>query len=169
MPIKDIEKRNEYQNELRKRKRRERGLQKQGRKPTLITPETIQESKENRKQWESVWRKSYLEYSPQKRLLWAAKKRAKEKGLPFDLIESDLVIPKYCPYLGIELTTHAPRGTIRDSVCSLDRVIPELGYVKTNVEVISHLANTMKQAATIDQLICFSKHILEKFNERIST
>lgn len=163
MPIKDPDKRRQYLNEYKKRKRRERGLQKTGRTPSLTTPEAVQVSKDNRKLWEKEWRREYFTNSPQKRLLWAAKKRAKEKGLPFNLEETDIVVPTHCPYLGVELTTNARRGTDRKTVCSLDRIVPELGYVKGNVEVISHLANTMKQAATKEELILFAEALLRKF------
>lgn len=157
------EARNEYARAYRKRKRRERGLQKSGRKPTLLTPELVELSKENRKEWEKGWKKQYNQNSPQKRLLWAAKRRAKDKKLPFDLVEEDIVIPTHCPYIGIELSVTAPRGSNRRTVMSLDRIIPELGYIKGNVQVISHLANTMKQDASIQELTTFANHVLDTF------
>ena len=39
---------------------------------------------------------------------------------------------------------------------SLDRIIPELGYVPGNVQVISHQANTMKSNATLKELKAFA-------------
>lgn len=110
-------------------------------------------------------RTEYCKANPEKRLLWAATRRAKDQALPFDLVEEDIIIPTHCPYLGIELTHHAPRGTNRGSVCSLDRIIPELGYVKGNVEVISHKANSMKQWSNTKELLLFAKHVLMKFDE----
>jgi len=108
-------------------------------------------------------RKKYLENKPEKRLIWSAKKRSKEQKLPFNLTEEDIKIPTHCPYLGIELTTHAPRGTSRATVCSLDKIDPKLGYVVGNVEVISHQANSMKQWASREELLRFSKYVLERF------
>lgn len=128
------------------------------------TDEQNKRAAKNRREWEKGWRKEYLEYSPQKRMIWSARKRAKDKGLPFNIEESDILIPSTCPYLSIPLTTHAKQGTTRDNVCSLDRIVPELGYVKGNIEVISHLANTMKQAASKEQLISFAQHVLERFS-----
>ena len=82
------------------------------------------------------WRKEYCDKHPQKRLLWAAKKRAKEQNLPFNIEESDIIIPSKCPYLNIDLVTSSRRGDSRENVLSLDKIIPELGYIKGNVEVI---------------------------------
>ena len=41
------------------------------------------------------WKKQYFEKNPTKRLLWAAKKRAKENQLEFNIEESDIIIPSY--------------------------------------------------------------------------
>jgi hypothetical protein len=73
------------------------------------------------------------------------------KGVPFSLSSADISIPKYCPVLGIELRVNE-RHVGPDSP-SIDRIIPELGYVPGNVIVVSHLANTIKSYATVDQLL----------------
>jgi hypothetical protein len=147
--------------------RRKRGLQKCGRKENTEEQNIL--AKEKRKEWEKEWRTEYNKINPQKKLLWAAKKRAKEKNLPFNITEDDIIIPKVCPYLGIEFTDNAKRGTDRKTVMSLDRIIPELGYVKGNIEVISHRANTMKSASTKEELILFAKRVLEKFDDSKSS
>lgn len=110
------------------------------------------------------WRRQYTKDHPEKRLLWAAKKRAKEHNLPFNLEENDIIIPLYCPYLGIKLSTTSQRGDSRENVCSLDKIVPNLGYVKGNVEVISHLANTMKSNATKEQLLKFANEIQRRYS-----
>jgi hypothetical protein len=46
----------------------------------------------------------------------------------------------------------------------LDKIIPELGYVKGNVRIISTLANTMKSNAIKDQLLTFAKNIESYMN-----
>jgi hypothetical protein len=85
-----------------------------------------------------------------KRLLSAARTRAKKKGIPFGISENDIIIPKLCPILGLELR-------VSDNVMShnsptLDRTIGELGYIPGNVLVISAKANTIKSNATLEEL-----------------
>ena len=87
-----------------------------------------------------------------------ARYRAKKKGLPFDITEEDLgEYPKFCPLLGIPMyhePTRCNTGYVgsKPHAPSLDRIIPELGYVKGNVWFISNKANTMKQDATLADL-----------------
>lgn len=83
--------------------------------------------------------------------LWsAAKERATKFDLPFNIVLDDIVIPEYCPILGIKL--QRGKGKQHGPSPSLDRVFPELGYVKGNIAVISHRANSLKQNATIENL-----------------
>ena len=83
---------------------------------------------------------------PEGFLLTWAKYRAKTKGLPFNLDLSDIQIPKLCPILGIELKC-GKRGN--PTAPSLDRHVPELGYVKGNVFVVSRRANYLKADGTL--------------------
>jgi hypothetical protein len=86
------------------------------------------------------------------RTLWqSAKRRAKEKGLMFDIDVSDVIVPAVCPVLGIPLAISV--GKVAQNSPTLDRIIPSLGYVKGNVMVISHRANTIKQDATPEELL----------------
>ena len=80
-----------------------------------------------------------------------AEKRAKEKGLPFDLCVEDVQIPEYCPILGIKLEVGIGRGP-SDSSPSLDRIYPNLGYVKDNIIVISMRANKIKSDVSVDDI-----------------
>lgn len=50
---------------------------------------------------------------------------------------------------------------------SIDKIIPNLGYVPGNVKVISFMANHMKSHATKEQLLSFSKNIVEYLNDEI--
>lgn len=85
-----------------------------------------------------------------KKLLYAAKQRAKKDGTPFALVESDLRIPERCPVLGIELKRS--EGGPRDGSPSLDRFVPQRGYIPGNVHVISFRANSIKGTYSTEQL-----------------
>lgn len=87
----------------------------------------------------------------QDRLYNSAKRRAKVYGLSFNISKQDVVVPKYCPVLGIPLIV----GTLHshDFSPSLDRIIPDKGYVKGNIVVVSHKANTIKNNATVDEIL----------------
>ena len=92
-------------------------------------------------------------------MLTAAKKRAAKKNLEFNLTKEDIILPEFCPILGIKLE----KGTKNNYsyTYSLDRIDNSKGYVKGNVQVISQLANSMKNAATPQQLKSFSENILQ--------
>lgn len=83
-------------------------------------------------------------------LLSSMKKRAKKKNLPFNVGIEDVIIPEFCPVLGIKLCCGI--GKTLPSSPTIDRFVPELGYVKGNIFVISHRANTIKQDADINEV-----------------
>lgn len=82
-------------------------------------------------------------------LVTSAKTRATAKGLPFDLTPEDLTLPEFCPVLGIALSWG---NVITNETPSIDRVKPELGYVKGNCNIISMKANRLKNNATKEEL-----------------
>jgi hypothetical protein len=92
-----------------------------------------------------------------KYILNAARTRAKESGLEFDLTLDDLEIPDICPVLGIPLSIGGlgEKWNRTDGSPSIDRTNPALGYVKGNVKVISWLANCIKRD-------CYDPEIFEK-------
>lgn len=103
----------------------------------------------------------YLESNLESALFRSAKARAKLKNIEFLLEKDDIVIPEYCPYLGTPLTRCRGEGAIWTNP-SVDRINNKLGYVKTNIEIISRKANVMKQDATIEELIAFAIGVLKK-------
>lgn len=86
-----------------------------------------------------------------------AKIRAKEKNMPFNITIKDLIIPVYCPVLGIKIEHGI--GKPHDGSPSLDRLIPELGYVKGNIVVISHKANMIKSIGTAEEHLKVAEYI----------
>lgn len=85
-------------------------------------------------------------------IMWkCAQQRAHRKNIPFNISHDDVVMPEKCPLLGILLQRQKGR-LFHDSSPSLDRIKPELGYVKGNIQVISFRANRIKCNATLDEL-----------------
>lgn len=108
-------------------------------------------------------RKKNSEPDPRLRMYRSAKATAKKKLVPFSIKPSDIPMPKVCKYLGITIDYRRAweRGTLVSfDAPSIDRVIPSLGYVVGNIQVISSLANRMKSDATIEQLIAFAEGVL---------
>lgn len=95
--------------------------------------------------------------NPEKVLVSLAKQRAKLVGVPFKLTALDVRIPHRCPILGIPLK----RGERihGDASPTLDRIVPKKGYVRGNVQVISALANRMKNNASPRHLRLFASWI----------
>jgi hypothetical protein len=98
-----------------------------------------------------------LKRAPEITLFYNAKNRAKAKGLSFDIEFSDIVFPDVCPILGIALKVSA--GFASPNSPSIDRIDPSLGYVKGNIQIISHKANTIKSNATLDELKSVIRHM----------
>lgn len=84
--------------------------------------------------------------------LWRwAKRRAEKNGVPFEITPDDIVVPRYCPILGIELCKSDTR-TSHEASATLDRINPTRGYVRGNVLVISDRANRSKSNLTTAEL-----------------
>lgn len=113
-----------------------------------------EDNKEKRIQYSKDYREKYLE----RVLFQNAKKRANKKGIAFEITEQDIVIPEYCPYLRCKIEKVKGDRTLSPS---LDRIVPSLGYVKGNIQVISDKANRMKNDATQDELVTFAESVLK--------
>ena len=97
------------------------------------------------------------------RTLSHIKSRAKKSGIPFNLSTEYAVsiAVDTCPALGVKLAWAERNGRQANSP-SLDKIIPELGYVEGNVMWLSNKANMMKNDATKDQLKKFANWILKE-------
>lgn len=108
-------------------------------------------------------RKMARRIDPRQDLLRDAKKRSKKKNLEFSITIDDIIITKVCPILGIMMEVND--GKFSDNSPTLDRVDNSKGYLPNNIMVISYLANKMKNSASKEQLIKFSRFMLEFYSE----
>jgi len=78
-----------------------------------------------------------------KKLLAMAKNRAKTKGLPFDLtIEHMMELwDGSCAISGVELDLEPAGGRVARRAPSIDRIIPEYGYVQGNIRIVTYQVN----------------------------
>lgn len=120
-------------------------------------PEVI----ERKADWYQNKRSNFSMEDRFKEIIRRVKARAKLKNVPFNLEWTDLVKTDVCPILEIPLNWDmVSEGGRSIDTPSLDRIIPELGYVKGNVRFISNLANMMKSSATKEQIQTFCKNII---------
>lgn len=107
--------------------------------------------------------KEYPLIDSRRKLFYASKKRAKEKGLSFEITVEDIVIPKYCPVFGIELKAAVGGGTVSvarlENSPTLDRIDNAKGYTPDNIAVISLRANNLKRDATLYEMQCLAFHM----------
>jgi hypothetical protein len=92
-------------------------------------------------------RKHGLSKTPAYTMFYDARKRAHQFGVPFSIEPTDIVVPTICPVLGVVLDSSS-----RDTTPSLDRMRPALGYIPSNVRVISFRANRIKSDASVAEL-----------------
>ena len=97
---------------------------------------------------------------PRYKMFHNAKHRAKKKGLPFTIVMEDIIIPTLCPLLEIPILFTGDKTSPNNP--SLDRITPGsiIGYVPSNIQVISARANWLKADATKEELelIVFSMY-----------
>lgn len=118
-------------------------------------------------------KKCYVEYHhkdhlerPARYLLHGAKDRAKRDGLPLDITEGDIIVPEFCPDLCLLLMP--AKGKVKPNSPTLDRIIPELGYTKGNIRVVSSASNRMKQETTLLQSARIWGNVLKSLPEGYS-
>jgi len=103
-----------------------------------------------------------------KEVLRSAKRRAKLNKLPFNITYKYLksIFPKdgMCP---IFFTTLGFSLKDRFKSASLDRILPECGYIKGNVQWISLRANTIKNNAHPFELMRVARYLVKQLNIKI--
>lgn len=108
-------------------------------------------------------KKRYRQNNAEKEIVRGARVRAKQKQLPFDLQEEDIMIPQVCPVFGTPLQK-GEKFVSPDSP-TLDRIVPEKGYVKGNVIVVSSKANMIKSSATPEEIIAVGEYYKKLLEE----
>ena len=105
-------------------------------------------------------------------LVSGARRRAVKKNLLFDidldyvrsLVGENAELASHCPVLGMPLDWSCHRnngGKILPNSPSLDRIDSKRGYVKGNIWIISHRANTIKSDATHEELKLVTRKVGE--------
>ncbi len=99
-------------------------------------------------------RERYMNTPANLRLYKEAERRAKKKNQKFDISPSDIIVPEFCPvFSDILLDSH------KLYACpSLDRLDNTKGYIRGNIRVISHKANSIKGFATAEELYRVAKY-----------
>lgn len=91
--------------------------------------------------------------------LWkGAKRRATDRGLDFNIEVSDIHVPDICPLLNIEIIIGGSRETLGNAP-ALDRIENHKGYVKGNIWVISHRANSAKRDLSVAEF-CYAADVM---------
>jgi hypothetical protein len=162
MPHKDPEKRAEYskkyyqENKEKRKEQNKKYYQENKEKQMERNKKYYQENKEKINKHAKQYRLENKEHW----MCCTSKVRAKQKNLPFNLSTEYLkeIWPEdnKCPALGI--TMKKGDFCVTDHSPTLDRIIPELGYTKGNVQVVSALANRIMSDATVDQVMAVAKH-----------
>lgn len=105
----------------------------------------------------------YAENNREKILLTSSKQRAEKSNIEHTISEEDIIIPELCPFLNIPLTTFRGRGRQKTNA-SIDRIDSTKGYIPGNIQIISDLANRMKQDASQQELITFAQGVLRLYD-----
>jgi len=114
--------------------------------------EWVKKNKKHLKKYQAQW----LKQNPERRIFYQIKSKARKDGVAFNLTLEDIVIPKVCPVFGVPFDK---KNKLRTT--SVDRKNNNKGYVKGNIQIISGLANVMKNRATPAELLLFAEWIIK--------
>lgn len=126
----------------------------------------------NREARRLLGKKAYQETrdtSPWLHMVWDAKRRAKEKGQPFDLTPEwasarwtgrcEITNIAFERGAGLHKGPHTRAATI-------DKIEPKLGYVKNNCRIILQAVNALKGTLTDEDMLETAKAIVAFFDPR---
>lgn len=86
-------------------------------------------------------------------LYHGAKARCGKNNLDFNLTLEDIIIPDLCPVFGLPFNKKSSDYFSNSMGPSIDRINPDIGYIKGNIVIVSCRANSIKNNATINELI----------------
>lgn len=92
-------------------------------------------------------------------MLSNARKRANKKGITFDLVKEDIIIPEICPILKVPFEIGTKDNY--DYTPTIDRIDNSKGYTKDNIQIITNKANSMKNSADFTMLVNFAEYVKE--------
>ena len=121
---------------------------------------------QRRIEYQKYYEKYDRKWNVEGMLYRSAKRRAKTYGVPFTLKHADIIVPEYCPVLGIKLKNE--RGKMCESSTTMYRLYPEKGYTKKNICIMSNRANRIKSDASIEDLekiLAFMRQRLDKYKK----
>jgi hypothetical protein len=117
----------------------------------------------------SVYQRDVVLKDPRRRLWLSSYQNAKARGIEHSIRPKQIKLPPTCKYLGITIDYRraSERRRLRSyDAPSIDRINPARGYTPDNVQVISDLANRMKQNATVEQLLAFAEGVLRAHGDQ---
>ena len=93
------------------------------------------------------------------------RQNARQRGIEFSIVMSDIEWPLYCPILGLKLAWLEEEGRQENSP-SFDRFDPTKGYVKGNVYIISWRANRIKNDGSAEEHRKIADYLENNMNEQ---
>lgn len=104
-----------------------------------------------------------------KKYLHNARSRARRDNVPFDITYEYLeqIATDECPVFGIRFewgASNLGKGQTKQNCPTLDRILPDKGYVKGNVAFISYKANRIKDNGTMQDHYAIADWIWERIN-----
>jgi len=104
-----------------------------------------------------------IDYTPEdikREICVKAKRNARRRKCEFNLKPEDIDVPELCLYLGVKLS-YNKKDKNELFYYSIDRIDSSKGYIKGNIQIISLMANTMKNNSTTEQLLTFAINVLK--------
>ena len=92
-------------------------------------------------------------------LFHSARNRALKKGLPFDLVPEDIIIPDVCPITKQSFVRCTKYGA------SIDKIDPTKGYVKGNIIVVSKTANMAKGENNAAEIVALARNLIAYYEK----